>query len=208
MNLEKETKLFQGGVKFIAAIDEAGRGPLAGPVVSACVIIDKNFKITPELEMVKDSKKLSPKKRQELFSIIKKNVKAVAIGVCDHEIIDRVNILQATFLSMKKSLEKTQINADIVLLDGKFEIPKIQIKQEAIISGDNLVFSIAMASIIAKVSRDYIMEKYDQEFPLYNFKKHKGYGTKEHMKMISLYGPSPIHRLSFAPFSQKNIKTN
>jgi len=206
MNLEKEIKLFQEGKKLIAAIDEAGRGPLAGPVVSACVVIDKNFKITPELESIRDSKKLSAKKRQELFSIIKKNVKAVNIGICDHKTIDKINILQATFLSMKKSLEKIELPIDIVLIDGKFEIPKISIKQEAIISGDNLVFTIAMASIIAKVSRDYIMEKYDQEFSLYNFKKHKGYGTKEHMKMIDLYGPSPIHRLSFAPFSQKNIK--
>lgn len=208
MNLEKETKLFQEGCNLIAAIDEAGRGPLAGPVVSACVIIDKNFKITPELIKVKDSKKLSAKNRQELFSIIKKNVKAVAIGICDHKIIDEVNILQATFLSMKKALIQTNLNPDIVLVDGKFNIPKIKISQQAIISGDNLVFSIAMASIIAKVSRDFMMEKFHQQYPQYGFDKHKGYGTKLHMEMINLYGPCPIHRLSFAPFSIKPTKTN
>ncbi|MCK9438666.1 MAG: ribonuclease HII [Patescibacteria group bacterium] len=201
MNLQKEESLFNQGFNLIAAIDEAGRGPLAGPVVSACVIIDKNFKIIPELEKVKDSKKLSSKKRNELFSIIKQNVKAVQIGICDHRIIDKVNILQATFISMKKSLENTKINPDIVLVDGKFSIPKVKIKQEAIISGDDLVFSIAMASIIAKVSRDFIMEELDKKYPEYFFAKHKGYGTKLHLEMIKKFGPCAIHRKSFAPFS-------
>lgn len=206
MNLDKEKSLFKSGHKLIAAIDEAGRGPLAGPVVSACVVIDENFSITPELEKVRDSKKLSTKQRQALFSVIKKNVKAVAIGVCDNRIIDKVNILQATFLSMKTALEKTKSKADILLVDGKFPIPKINIKQEAIISGDNLVFSIAMASIIAKVSRDFIMEEIDKKYPQYKFAQHKGYGTKLHMEMISIFGPCPIHRLSFAPFSIKKDK--
>jgi ribonuclease HII len=201
MNLDKEKSLFKSGHKLIAAIDEAGRGPLAGPVVSGCVVIDPSFEIPAELEKVRDSKKLSAKQRQALFSIIKKNVKAVAIGVCDNRVIDKVNILQATFLSMKKALEKTKMPVDIILVDGKFPIPKINIKQEAIISGDDTVFSIAMASIIAKVSRDFLMEEMDKEYPLYKFSKHKGYGTKVHMDMISLYGPCPIHRLSFAPFS-------
>lgn len=201
MNLQKEESLFNQGFNLIAAIDEAGRGPLAGPVVSACVIIDKNFKIIPELEKVKDSKKLSSKKRNELFSIIKQNVKTVQIGICDHRIIDKVNILQATFISMKKSLENTKINPDIVLVDGKFSIPKVKIKQEAIISGDDLVFSIAMASIIAKVSRDFIMEELDKKYPEYFFAKHKGYGTKLHLEMIKKFGPCAIHRKSFAPFS-------
>lgn len=201
MDLKKEQELFNSGHKLIAAIDEAGRGPLAGPVVSACVIIDKDFKITPELEKIRDSKKLSAKQRQILFPIIKRSVKAVSIGVCDHEVIDKINILQATFLSMRKTLKKIGLEPDIVLVDGKFKIPKIEIPQEAIISGDNLVFSIAMASIIAKVSRDFLMEEFHKKYPLYRFDKHKGYGTKLHMEMISLYGPCPIHRLSFAPFS-------
>lgn len=205
MNLEKEKSLFQQGYKLIAGIDEVGRGPLAGPVVSACVIIDNNFKITPELENIKDSKKLSAKQRQALFPIIKENVRAVEIGICDNKIIDKINILQASFLSMKKALKKTNLEPDIILVDGKFKIPKINISQEAIISGDNLIFSIAMASIIAKVSRDFIMDKFHQQYSFYKFDKHKGYGTKLHLEMIDLYGPCPIHRLSFAPFNLKKI---
>lgn len=201
MNLQKEKVLFDQGFNFIAAIDEAGRGPLAGPVVSACVIIDKDFKIIPELEKVRDSKKLSLKKRNELFSIIKQNVRAVQIGICDNKTIDKVNILQATFISMKKALDGTKIKPDIVLVDGKFQIPQVKIKQEAIISGDDLVFSIAMASIIAKVSRDFIMEEFDKKYPEYFFAKHKGYGTKLHLEMIKKFGPCAIHRKSFAPFN-------
>lgn len=203
MNLDKEKSLFKSGHQLIAAIDEAGRGPLAGPVVSACVVIDPSFKISPELEKIRDSKKLSPKQRQELFPLIKKSVKAVAIGVCDNKLIDKINILQATFLSMKKALKNTGLSADIVLLDGKFPIPNLNIKQEAIISGDDQVFSIAMASIIAKCSRDFLMEEMDKKYPQYKFAQHKGYGTKLHLEMISLFGPCPIHRLSFAPFSFK-----
>ncbi|MFA5420923.1 MAG: ribonuclease HII [Patescibacteria group bacterium] len=201
MDLKKEGELFKNGYKLIGAIDEVGRGPLAGPVVSACVIIDENFKIIPELEGIRDSKKISAKKRQELFPIIKENVKAVSIGICDNNVIDKINILQATFLSMKKSLDNIKIEPDIILVDGKFPIPKINIKQEAIISGDNTIFSIAMASIIAKVSRDYIMEEMDKNYPQYLFSKHKGYGTKAHIEMINKFGPCKIHRQSFAPIS-------
>lgn len=203
MDLQTEEKLFNKGYKLIGAIDEAGRGPLAGPVVSACVIIDSSFKITEELQEVKDSKKLTAQKRLKLFPIIKQQVKAVQIGVCDHQIIDKINILQATFLAMKKALNNTGINPDIVLLDGKLTIPKLNIKQEAIVSGDDSVFSIAMASIIAKTSRDFIMEELDKKYPQYLFAKHKGYGTKLHLELIEKHGPCPIHRLSFAPFKQK-----
>jgi ribonuclease HII len=203
MDLKIEQKYFSEGHNLIAAVDEVGRGPLAGPVVSACIIIDNNFKIISELEKVRDSKKLSTKQREALFPIIKANVKAVAIGMCDNEIIDKYNILQATFLSMKNAIKKTDLKPDIVLVDGKFEIPKLDIKQRAIISGDNSVFSIAMASIIAKVSRDYMMDEFHKRYPLYSFDKHKGYGTKLHLQMIDLYGPCPIHRLSFAPFNVK-----
>ncbi len=203
MDLKIEQKYFSEGHNLIAAVDEVGRGPLAGPVVSACIIIDNNFKIISELEKVRDSKKLSTKQREALFPIIKANVKAVAIGMCDNEIIDKYNILQATFLSMKNAIKKTGLKPDIVLVDGKFEIPKLDIKQRAIISGDNSVFSIAMASIIAKVSRDYMMDEFHKKYPLYSFDKHKGYGTKLHLQMIDLYGPCPIHRLSFAPFNVK-----
>lgn len=204
MNLDKEQQLFVSGYNLIAAVDEVGRGPLAGPVVSACVIIDKNFILIPELEKVRDSKKLSAKQREALFPIIKKYVKAVAIGICDNTVIDKYNILQATFLSMKKAIKKTGLQPDIILVDGKFKIPKLNIPQEAIISGDDLVLSIAMASIIAKVSRDFLMTEFNKEHPKYGFDKHKGYGTKFHLKMIDLYGPCPIHRLSFAPFNVKS----
>ncbi|PKM91580.1 ribonuclease HII [Candidatus Falkowbacteria bacterium HGW-Falkowbacteria-1] len=208
MDLKKEQELFSCGYKLIGAIDEVGRGPLAGPVVSACVIIDNTFKISPELEAIRDSKKLSPKKRQELFPIIKNSVKAVAIGICDNKIIDKINILQATFLSMRKALNTIDLKPDIILVDGKFPIPKIDIKQEAIISGDNIIFSIAMASIIAKVSRDFMMEEMDKKYPEYFFAKHKGYGTKLHMEMIEKFGPCPIHRFSFAPLSQPSSKSS
>lgn len=212
MDLNKERELFSQGHKLIAATDEAGRGPLAGPVVSACVVIDENFVITPELEKIRDSKKLSAKQRQILFPIIKQSVKAVEIGICNNEEIDKINILQASFLSMRRALNKvmskSKLTPNIILVDGKFKIPKVEIYQEAIISGDNTVFSIAMASIIAKVSRDFIMEEMHKKYPLYCFDKHKGYGTKLHMEMISLYGPCPIHRLSFAPFSVPVDKIN
>lgn len=205
MDLNKEQQLFNQGYNLIGAIDEAGRGPLAGPVVSACVIIDKNFQITPELEKIRDSKKLSAKQRQILFPLIKQSVKAVEIGICNNEEIDKINILQASFLSMRRALNKikkeSDLKPDIILVDGKFKIPKVETVQEAIISGDNTVFSIAMASIIAKVSRDFIMEELHKKYPLYCFDKHKGYGTRLHMEMIDLYGPCPIHRLSFAPFN-------
>jgi ribonuclease HII len=203
MNLETEKELFKKGYKLIAGIDEAGRGPLAGPVVSACVVIDENFKISPELMKVKDSKKLDAKKREHLFPVIKEAVRSVEIGICDNQTIDKINILQATFLSMKKSLEKNKISPDIILVDGNFKIPKIKTSQIAIKSGDENVFVIAMASIIAKVSRDFIMNELHKEYPDYLFSKHKGYGTKDHLKVIRDHGPSPIHRMSFAPLSNK-----
>jgi ribonuclease HII len=203
MDLKKEENLFSQGIKTIGGIDEAGRGPLAGPVVSACVIIDESFSIKDELEKVKDSKKISAKQRELIFPIIKQSVKAVAIGVCHSETIDKVNILQATFLSMKKALESTGLEPDILLIDGGFTLSGIETKQEAIPSGDSSVFSIAMASIIAKVSRDFIMNEFHKKYPEYCFDKHKGYGTKLHREMIKMHGPCPIHRLSFAPFNYK-----
>jgi ribonuclease HII len=203
MDLKKEKSLFSQGNKIIGGIDEAGRGPLAGPVISACVIIDQSFLIKGDLEKVRDSKKISAKQRELIFPIIKKSVKAVAIGVCHNKTIDKINILQASLLSMKKALKNTNLKPDIILIDGKFTLPEIKIKQEAIPSGDSNVFSIAMASIIAKVSRDFIMNEFHKRYPEYCFNKHKGYGTELHRKMIKLYGPCPIHRLSFSPFNYR-----
>ncbi|NCB20427.1 MAG: ribonuclease HII [Clostridia bacterium] len=202
LKLEKE--LFNQGAKIIAGIDEAGRGPLAGPVVAACVLIDNNFKIDcEELKLINDSKKLSAKKRELLFKIIKEKTLAIEIGVVSNKVIDQVNILQATFIAMKSAAKKTKRNIDYVLVDGNLKIPGLKQEQKAIINGDAKIFLIAAASIIAKVSRDWLMLEADKKYPQYEFIKHKGYGTKLHLSKINEFGPCPIHRLSFAPFSKK-----
>lgn len=198
-NLTKEKEIFSTGYKLIGSIDEAGRGPLAGPVVAACVLIDSDFQITDDnLNAVKDSKKLTEKKREELFDIIKDNFR-VGVGICDHNTIDRVNILQATFLAMKKAIGDLKQKPDFILLDGKFPIPNMSTHQKPVIQGDNLVFSIAAASIIAKVTRDRIMLQMHEIYPDYAFDKHKGYGTKLHMELLNKNGACSIHRKTFAP---------
>jgi len=209
MDLKEEQNLFALGYKLIGGLDEAGRGPLAGPVAAACVICKYDHEISPELiKEVKDSKKLSEKKREKLFGLIYENVFEVGIGTCDQETIDRINILEATFLAMKKAIGALKNKPEFIVLDGKFPLPNTSLKQKAIIGGDNLVFSIAAASIIAKVTRDRIMYKYHEQYPVYGFDKHKGYGTAFHMEQLLKYGPSPIHRKSFAPVSDfyKNRK--
>jgi ribonuclease HII len=204
LDLKNETKIFNLNYQTVAGVDEAGRGPLAGPVVAACVLIDNNFKIDcNELKLIADSKKLSAKNREKLFKIIKEKALAVEIGVVNNKEIDRINILQASFLAMRKAIDSLIKKPNYILVDGHFKIPQININQSAIIKGDLHVFSIAAASIIAKVSRDWLMGQYDKKYPIYNFLKHKGYGTKEHLKKIKEYGPCPIHRLSFAPFKIK-----
>ncbi|MFH1662295.1 MAG: ribonuclease HII [Candidatus Falkowbacteria bacterium] len=202
LELIEEKKLFDQGYKFIAGIDEAGRGPLAGPVVAACVIIKPDFKINPEisgLKLINDSKKLTEKIREELFDIIKDEFYEIGIGMCDHNTIDRINILQASFLAMKKAIGALKNKPEFIMLDGKFPIPNCSFKQRPIIKGDALVFSIATASIIAKVTRDRIMKQMHEIYPNYCFDKHKGYGTKLHMECLKKYKPCPIHRKSFAP---------
>jgi ribonuclease HII len=206
LNLDKEKELMAQGYKFIAGVDEAGRGPLAGPVVAACVIIDENFNLDDDdLKLINDSKKLTAKMREKLFHTIKIKALAVEIGVCSHEVIDDINILQASFLAMRKALEKAKVKPDFILTDGKFKIPKIITSQEAIIGGDAKIFTIAAASIIAKVSRDYLMQELDKKYPEYLFAQHKGYGTKLHLDKLIEHGPCPIHRRSFAPV--KNLLT-
>ena len=192
-----EKSLFQQGYRTVAALDEAGRGPLAGPVVAACVIFRVDFNICPELEQVKDSKKLSAKKRLELCRIIKEKFLAIGIGLCDNKTIDKINILQASFLAMKKALGAAKLKPDLVILDGGFSIPNFSLKQQAIVRGDEQIFSIAAASIVAKVTRDKMMQELDQKYPQYGFAQHKGYGTKLHLERLKQYGPCPIHRLSF-----------
>lgn len=200
LDLQKENEIFALGHNLVAGVDEAGRGPLAGPVVAACVIISRDFKIEEgDLELVADSKKLSAKKREIIFKAIKEKVLSVEISVVSHETIDKVNILRASLAAMRKAVEKSQAKPDFVLVDGNFKIPKLEIPQRAIISGDALVWVIAAASIIAKVSRDFLMEEADKLYPEYGFAKHKGYGTKAHIAKIMEIGPCPIHRKSFAP---------
>lgn len=202
LNFVYENNLRSSGYTAIAGIDEAGRGPLAGPVVAAAVVF--NFKTIPdELAAVKDSKKLSAKKRTELFSVIIRHAAAFSLGICDHTVIDRVNILQATFLAMKKAYAALSVTPDILLVDGNRTLPRHTGEQRAIIDGDNDIFSIAAASILAKVARDRLMEQAHQRWPQYGFSQHKGYGTKMHLEALQRYGPCEIHRRSFGPI--KNI---
>lgn len=207
LDLKTEQGYFDLGYNLIGGVDEAGRGPLAGPVVAACVVIDKNFQIDHEdLALVADSKKLSAKKREKLFSIIKEKVLAVEIGVVDNLTIDKINILQASFLAMRRAIKKLKIEPDYILVDGNFKIPKLEKAQTAIIGGDGKVFCIAAASIIAKVSRDWLMSEIDKQYPEYEFIKHKGYGTKVHFAKIAKLGPCPIHRFSFSPIKELFLK--
>lgn len=209
LNLDTERQYFDLGYKLIGGVDEAGRGPLAGPVVAACVVIGPDFKIDhPDLALVADSKALSAKKREKLFGIIKEKALAVEIGVVDNLIIDRINILQASFLAMRRAINKIKIKPDYVLLDGGFKIPKLDKPQTAIIKGDATVWAIAAASIIAKVSRDWLMAEIDKKYPEYGFAKHKGYGTKFHCAKIKEYGPSPLHRFSFRPVKEAAKKSS
>ncbi|MEA3463919.1 MAG: ribonuclease HII [Patescibacteria group bacterium] len=203
LDFKQEQKLFKQGYKLVAGIDEAGRGPLAGPVVAACAVCGFNFKITNEkLNLIKDSKKLTAKRREELFKVIQEEFSEVGIGICGHETIDRINILQATFLAMKKAIGELKQKPDFIMLDGKFKIPNCSYLQEAIIKGDEIIFSIAAASIIAKVARDRIMLQMHKLYPDYGFNQHKGYGTKLHLEQLKKHGPCPIHRMSFKPLSR------
>jgi ribonuclease HII len=199
LNLDEEQLLFKKGYNLIVGIDEVGRGPLAGPVVAACVSCSHSLTIKEELSLVRDSKKLSAKKREGLIEAIEANFNEIGIGICDHETIDRINILQASFLAMKKAITSLKEKPSFILVDGSFIIPNSSFKQKAIKGGDGKIFSIAAASIIAKVARDKIMEEMHAKYPEYGFDKHKGYGTKYHLEQIKKHGPCDIHRKSFGP---------
>ncbi|MEH0018903.1 MAG: ribonuclease HII [Desulfobacter sp.] len=187
-----ENRAVQEGYRYIAGTDEAGRGPLAGPVVSAAVILPPGFDC-PEIT---DSKKLSEKKRDALFPLIEEKALAVGVGIADHEEIDRINILQASLLSMKRAVECLKPAPDYLLIDGKFTID-CDLPQEAIVKGDAKSISIAAASIIAKVTRDRIMAELSIRYPAYEFHRHKGYPTKAHKAALRAHGPCPVHRKSF-----------
>lgn len=206
-NINEEKKLWKKGYKIVAGIDEAGRGPLAGPVVAAVVAIKRgaNLKI---FKNIKDSKKLSPKKREEFYNILINNPDIFfGVGRVSEKIIDRINIFEATKLAMKKAVKNLKnIPIDFLLIDGNFGIG-LKIAQKSIIKGDEKVLSCSLASIIAKVERDKIMAKIHKKFPFYGFDRHKGYGTKYHLEMIKKHGPLVIHRATFNPVF-KMIKSN
>ena len=187
---ENETR--KHGHKIIAGIDEAGRGPLAGPVVAASVILPENCRV----EGLNDSKKLSEKKRNLIFQIIRQKAVAIGIGITYENIIDQINILQAARAAMADSVSRLSCKPDFLLIDGNQKIPFI-IPQLTIKKGDVLSASIAAASVIAKVTRDRMMLHYDGIYPQYGFSRHKGYGTQDHLKNISKFGPCKIHRKTF-----------
>jgi len=187
-----ELLAYKRGAKVVAGVDEAGRGPLAGPVVAAAVILPPGY----QNRDIKDSKQISSRRRDILYDLIREEALAVGIGVVEATVIDQVNILQATFMAMKDALTELSIPPDFILVDGNQRIP-ISISQKTIVKGDCLSISIAAASIIAKVSRDRIMEMYHRQFPQYHFQKNKGYGTAQHQMALRQYGPCKIHRRSF-----------
>jgi ribonuclease HII len=180
------------GFRYIAGLDEAGRGPLAGPVIAAAVILPPDYD-HPEID---DSKKLTPCRRERLYEIIQRDAVAIGIGVVEAPMIDAMNILQATLAAMRDAVFSLSLRPEYLLIDGLHPI-SLAIPQETIVRGDGLSISVASASIVAKVSRDRIMEMYHRQFPQYNFQKNKGYGTREHREAIIKYGRSKIHRSSF-----------
>ncbi|HOV99215.1 MAG TPA: ribonuclease HII [Bacteroidota bacterium] len=192
ISLDFERTLWKDGLQYVAGIDEAGRGPLAGPVVAAAVI----FPPETIIEGVDDSKNLPEKKREELYPIIMEQAVGVGIGVVDHTTIDQINILQATHRAMEIALQQLQAPAQYVLVDGN-SFGKSDVPYKTIIDGDALSFTIAAASIVAKVTRDRMMREYDKKFPEYGFAQHKGYGTRFHREAILKYGLCEIHRRTF-----------
>lgn len=191
-SLEIELPLWAKGFRTVVGIDEAGRGPLAGPVVAAAVVFPSGTLI----KGVEDSKKLSEKKREELFPMIKEQALCVGVGIVNHEVIDRINILQATILAMHKAIDELAVKPDFIIVDGNSFRHDVYPFQN-IIDGDEKSFTIAAASIIAKVTRDRLMQEYHVQYPLYGFARHKGYGTKQHLDAIRQYGLCDIHRRSF-----------
>ena len=193
---EFDESILNEGFNTLAGVDEAGRGPLAGPVVASAVILCQSTKI----EGINDSKKLSASERERLFYLILGNAADIGIGIVDAERIDRLNILKATRLAMSLSIGNLTVKPDLLLIDA-LTLPSIEMKQRPVIKGDAKSASIAAASIIAKVIRDGIMTAYHERYPVYGFDKHKGYPTKEHVKRLNSYGPCPIHRKSFQRIS-------
>lgn len=188
------------GFRVIAGLDEAGRGPLAGPVVAAAIVLPKRAR----LQGVDDSKKLSAGQREEAFSLLNEKARAVGIGIVEAHEIDRLNILQASLKAMQLAVENLPVRPDFLLIDGIHSL-SLPLAQQAIPKGDQRCLSIAAASIMAKVTRDRLMMAYHDQYPQYNFAQHKGYGTKEHLQAIRKYGCCPLHRQSFRAIYQLSL---
>jgi ribonuclease HII len=195
VSLRRELKLKRKNIKFIAGVDEVGIGPLAGPVVAAAVIMKDGTRI----KGMDDSKKLPRDKRHAIYNEILSSALSIGVGIVDNPTIDRVNILQASLKAMEAAVNGLSKRPDFILVDGPRKIPGIKIEQEAVKHGDRLSYTIAAASVVAKVVRDKLMNDYDRVYPHYGFAAHKGYGTELHMKMLKKFGPSPIHRVSYQP---------
>lgn len=203
--LEYENNLYNEGVALVAGVDEVGRGPLIGPVVACACILPVNF----YHKDIKDSKKLSEKKREEMYKIIKENALAIGLGIVSEKVIDEINIYEATKIAMKEAIENLNITPEHILIDAmKLEL---NIPSTSIIKGDAKSESIAAASIIAKVTRDHMLDEMDKEYPMYDLKNNKGYGTKKHLEALQTYGPCKYHRVSYSPvrnaLNEKNTKT-
>jgi ribonuclease HII len=195
-----EEEIQAQGFRVIAGLDEAGRGPLAGPVVAAAVVLAPIKKMAG----LDDSKKLSPEQREKIFSLILQQAAAVGIGVVDAREIDRLNILRASLKAMEQAVQNLPLSPDFLLIDGIHSLT-LPLAQRAIPKGDQRCQSIAAASIVAKVTRDRLMLAYHDEYPQYNFARHKGYGTREHLQAIRQYGCCPLHRQSFKPIYQLSL---
>lgn len=193
----REAELHDDGYRYIAGVDEVGRGPLAGPVVAAAVILPEDF----DVPGIDDSKKLSEKRREELYDVIVEKAVAFGIGMADHQVIDDINILQATKEAMRQAIDKLEQKPDYIIFDA-MKIDDVDIPQESVIKGDAKVLAVAAASIVAKVTRDRMMVEYSAEFPGYAFEKNKGYGTKAHYEGLRRQGMCRIHRRTFL----KNFK--
>ena len=192
-----EKELWKNGINLIAGMDEVGRGPLIGPVVTACVILPKDF----VLDGLTDSKKLSEKKREEFYDYIMEQAISVGIGMMDEKVIDEVNIYEATKLAMYQAVEKSKVKPEHVLIDA-MKLDKLEMPSTSIIKGDAKSISIAAASVIAKVTRDRMMIELDKKYPMYGFKSHKGYPTKKHIEAIKEYGLIDGYRKTFKPISE------
>lgn len=205
VSFKEEKLLWKQGYKAIVGLDEAGRGPLAGPVVAAAVMAKSGVKY--KMAKIDDSKKLSEKQREFFYEQLTSHPEIIwGVGIVSEKVIDKINIFEATKLAMKKALRqaqgKLQSEIEFLVLDGNFTLSKVTLPQKPIIGADGKVFSCAAAGIIAKVTRDRIMLKYHEEYPGYGFDRHKGYGTKLHVKQLEILGPSKIHRKTFFPVSE------